>query len=396
MRAYLEVIDGRYAGTTIALSAGDVCHVGSRLGVDLFLPHDPSMLPLHFALACDELECQLQDCSGREETYVNGEPISRAVLQHGDWIVAGETLFSFLVDGQPVDEIETNLSRLIAYLNSTPEPLFALVDAALDPGIESLLEDAPGEVYDFHPETAEMMMASARPTLVALPKNSNLLERLVRSGWGKGWCVYLTSSAPFIGVREHFRRHLIADYAGRGDAGFRFFDPRVLRTFLPEFNFEQADRLFYGVTEYLVESQLPSTLLEFQMGIDGVTARSIRLSTPKPMIPSQQQLQGFFSSNIQSGSFDEVVINCLRQNLVLESVDTVDEALLLRLKQSNDECAPYGLTSQAARAQYIIANFILGPDFGQSRAVTECLNRQGLPPDERLDLLMTMINQRRG
>jgi len=39
---------------------------------------------------------------------------------------------------------------------------------------------------------------------VRLPKESTLLETLVRQGWGKNWGVYLTSDQSLEELRKHF------------------------------------------------------------------------------------------------------------------------------------------------------------------------------------------------
>lgn len=395
MRAYLEVADGRYAGTTITLDAGDTCQVGARLGVDLFLPDDASLAPIHFALLCEHSRCQLRECESGKPTWLNGQLVKRATLNHQDWIVAGETLFWFFADDQPITGIETPVTRLLDHLDNLEEPLYALVDASLDPRLEALIEAAPGQACNFQQAIPEMEHVMSRPWLIELPKASSALTRLVRAAWGKGQCVFLTSEARFDLLRNHFGRLLEMNHAGGADAGFRFFDPRVLRLLLSESEPRQAERLFRNVSSFLVEAQLPHSLLEFQWRDSGVHADSRRLSTPKSRIPSQPQFQSYFAA-ARNGSFNTTLLACLREHLPVETEGHSDQELLALIAGSDQEATRYGIHSQAARAQYASLAVALEYLPGRIPGVDKCLQTPGLPGEEKLRLFIENFNYRRG
>lgn len=396
MQAYLEVADGRYAGTTLALSAGGASQVGSRLGVDLFLPDDASLAPVHFALTCDGWRCQLRDCESGKPTWLNGQSVKRAILKHQDWIVAGETLFWFFVENQPVSEVETTITRLIAHLNDIQTPLYALIDTTLSPRLEALTEEMQDEAFNYQPEIKAMQYATARPWLLRVPRRSDFLTRLVRTAWGKGACVFLTSDARFSSLRDQFGELLLINYAGGKDAGFRFFDPRVLRVLLSEGEPEPVRDMFRHVSSYLVESQLPHSLLEFRVANTGVSVTSKRFSIPKSKIPSQQEFQTFFATTPAGGEFYPNLIDYLRQHMPTETENQLDADLLLLIKQSEQEAARYGIRSQPARAQYSSLAVALEGKPGRIPGVDNCLQQPGLPGEEKLRMFVENFNLRRG
>jgi len=73
----------------------------------------------------------------------------------------------------------------------------------------------------------------------------------------------LTSGKALAEVLKHFRHFLMVKLADGRDAYFRFYDPRVLRAYLPSCNPAEAARFFGPVRCYLVEAKEPETLLQF-------------------------------------------------------------------------------------------------------------------------------------
>lgn len=76
-------------------------------------------------------------------------------------------------------------------------------------------------------------------------------------------------------------RHLRAMFRVRDEAGeefyFRYYDPRVLRVYLPTCNAEET-RLFFGPVEtFLVESETPGRLLVCRPGRTGVKIEEVEL-----------------------------------------------------------------------------------------------------------------------
>ncbi|MFP2907950.1 DUF4123 domain-containing protein [Pyxidicoccus sp. 3LFB2] len=124
--------------------------------------------------------------------------------------------------------------KVLAAMRAESEPLFAVLDAAREKRVLKLLQEA-GEVYASLYEGPEgVELAEVAPYLVRLPGDSELLGTLVREGWGKSWGVFLTSPLPFKETRRHLRKFLkVLDGSSGEQLYFRFYDPRVLRAFLP-------------------------------------------------------------------------------------------------------------------------------------------------------------------
>jgi hypothetical protein len=108
-------------------------------------------------------------------------------------------------------------------------------------------------------------LAPFAPYLVRLPPRSQLLDALVRQAWGHSWGVYLTCDRPFKEVRKHFRHFLFVRTPDDRDLYFRFYDPRVLRVFLPTCTPNELREFFGPVDRFLLEADNPDRLLTFRL-----------------------------------------------------------------------------------------------------------------------------------
>src|SRR5262249_54263324 len=118
---------------------------------------------------------------------------------------------------------------LLRSLRATTLPLFAVLDAARNPMVLALLFQAKDRWQSLYEGVEGDRLAAAAPYLVQLPKPSPLLETLARDAWG----IYLTCDQPFEAVRKHLRRFLLVTDEEGEELYFRYYDPRVLRVYLP-------------------------------------------------------------------------------------------------------------------------------------------------------------------
>ncbi len=122
---------------------------------DWLLLSDPSASRRHCAIKPDEEGFKLQDLESRNGTFVNGVPIKEKLLQHGDRIEIGNSLFLFL-SHEPINDpspIETEVNdggllmrstiraRIEDVLYLQPEKLdaFALPGGRIARGLQTLL-----------------------------------------------------------------------------------------------------------------------------------------------------------------------------------------------------------------------------------------------------------------
>ena len=169
---------------------------------------------------------------------------------------------------------------LVNILRNIGGPLFALLDATRDPlRILGMLRSSGGECQSLYEGMQGKMLDAYAPYLARLPGDSRLLETLIAQGWGKHWGIFVVSAADFKSLRKHFRTFLMVKSPEGQPLYFRYYDPRVLRLYLPTCDAAETEFVFGPVAAYLCEGETQDTLWVFQPGPEAPKTESYQLTT---------------------------------------------------------------------------------------------------------------------
>jgi hypothetical protein len=293
MPVILEVRSGSQAGNRIRLEQGKILRIGRTDRADLAFAEDSHMSGLHFSLGWDGAHCRVSDLNSRNGVLVNGQAVDATMVRDGDSIVAGETVFLIRVEpdepitvasaaaalASPVIET-TPQDRLLPLLRRELQPLFTILDGARDVRILALLVHFKEECQSLYEGAEGAKLALVAPYLVRITPDSKLLESLVKEGWGKSWGVYFTCAAEFQDIRRHLRHFLQVKLPDGEQVYFRFYDPRVMRIFLPTCIPEEALQFFGPIKRFVMEGEEPDQLLEFTTMGRGAEKRVLSLGQP--------------------------------------------------------------------------------------------------------------------
>jgi len=291
MPFFLEVQSGSRKGDKIRLNPGQVVRIGRSGESDFAFSDDPHLSSAHFSVDSGAHGCRLTDLGSRNGTVVNDQKVDAIILKNGDRIVAGVTAFRFQIEGEEAGFVDsepklapnaTPQERLLYLLRRDFQPLYAVLDAARDIKILALLLKSNEEYQSLYEGSQGAKLAQVAPYLVRLKKDSVLLEKLVRDGWGESWGVYLTCASEFLEVRRHLRHFLEVMLPEGEQVYFRYYDPRVLRVYLPTCTFEETDYFFGSIQNYLMEDEDPETLLHFSNRGRGAVKTALTLSASGP------------------------------------------------------------------------------------------------------------------
>ena len=171
--------------------------------------------------------------------------------------------------------MESPASYLFAEQNAN---VYAILDGA---SIDDLLD----KLYQYQPEficlyrgDLEPDIAEVAPYLVRLDRESAFTDWLLDRGWGNHWGIFAIAREDLTAMRKHFRRFLrVYDSQGRPML-FRYYDPRVLRAYLPTCNNEELATVFGPVINYASEGESPDKLVFFQYsgGALGANTKTLR------------------------------------------------------------------------------------------------------------------------
>lgn len=253
-RAIVEVCFGPQMGSKAVVAPGGVLTIGrdERAGLRIA---DEALAPIHLEVAWDGRAGRVSHRGGRAWTMIDGQPIEAAPIEHGQWIRAGGTDFTFHVEAftPPAAPREPDVAaaaaRALGWLRGQ-DGLYAILDVARDPRIAALMREACEPWQPLFDGLGAARQAEAAPQLVALASDSRALAELVREGWGERWAVWLTSKQGPAAVRRHLRQFLLANLPGEPDTVyFRFYDPDVLRVVLETSTDEERRKWFDGVVD---------------------------------------------------------------------------------------------------------------------------------------------------
>jgi pSer/pThr/pTyr-binding forkhead associated (FHA) protein len=300
MRLILTIEGGPGEGRQVVVSPERPFYVGRTETAYLAIPEDGQLATAHFVLECTKQVWYVRDLGTRAGTFVNGEKITKAALADGGRITAGRSTFVVrLQEGaeQTSPPAATPAVPVAPVAASAPVPapppvkpagrpvlevlreqkglLYAILDVARDPMIYVKLQECGEENQSLYEGEKGQRLALAAPYLVRLPLESPFLPSLVKEGWGKSWGVYLTSARSFTEVRKHLRHFLLVQTPEGKQMYFRFYDPRVLRIYLPTCTAEEAREFFGPVFAYSLEGKNPEELLCFTAAAPQPTVRAV-------------------------------------------------------------------------------------------------------------------------
>lgn len=155
-----------------------------------------------------------------------------------------------------------------AVLTQEQAPVFSIIDAARSRSISPMVKSSGLRYQSLYNGEAAEELGPFGPYLVEMPADAASLERWVEYGWGKSFSIYLSSRHSFDELRRHLRRLLIVELVNGRRVYFRYYDPRVLRTFLTNCTYDEWVYTFGPITAFLIETEDACSILRFDHDAD--------------------------------------------------------------------------------------------------------------------------------
>ena len=127
-----------------------------------------------------------------------------------------------------------------------------MIDCARDPDLIRLVMLAPSHACLFAGRQDKEMDAVS-PFIVDMASSQRLSNEWQARGRGHNWGVIARSDRSLDELRRHFRQFLLVQLPDSRKVMFRFYDPRVLRAFLPTCQQHELANWFAGIESLLIE-----------------------------------------------------------------------------------------------------------------------------------------------
>ncbi len=162
-------------------------------------------------------------------------------------------------------------------------PTYFLADAARILGLFNELKSLNESCMCLYSGKSEQNLAIVAPYIFKYPFSAEFSNYLLKKGWGNSWGVYTKTEETKENIHHHFRKFLLVKTEDEKQIYFRFYDPRVLRLFLPTCNVEQLKEFFGPIQQFICEDEDPVFALIFSL--DGTK-----------LITERANAESFFSS----------------------------------------------------------------------------------------------------
>ena len=170
---------------------------------------------------------------------------------------------------------------LIKYLFSQPATnVYAVLDGASVEQLPQLLWEHEPENICLYRGELEPDIAAVAPYLVKLEYDHPFTRLVCEQGWGKHWGIYIITPAEvdIRVLRQHFRKFLMVYDPDGKLIYFRYYDPRVLRAYLPTCNAEDINIVFGPIGSYVLEDEDSSILQRFTSDGKKVSTEKVNIT----------------------------------------------------------------------------------------------------------------------
>lgn len=162
--------------------------------------------------------------------------------------------------------------------DSTPGTLWAVLDCARDPRIYRELAVSRLDYQCLYSGDLATELKVVAPHMVELAPRYRFTRTLLDSCWGNSWGIFVRINDGTT-LRHHLRKlSTVLTEDGR-KLLFRYYDPRVLRAYLPTCTRDELQQMFGPISHFYAESaDARSSLHSFAFDGALISARSIALT----------------------------------------------------------------------------------------------------------------------
>ena len=155
--------------------------------------------------------------------------------------------------------------------------VWAVLDLARDPRIYALLLESRLEFLSLYSGRLPRELERVSPHMVELLPGHAFTARLIEQSLGMSWCVFMRIDDP-TALRPHLRKLLKVRAEDGRTLIFRWYDPRVLRAYLPTCRPDEQRAFFGPMTSMWAEGEGGRSLLEFRFDRRGFGTQTIPLA----------------------------------------------------------------------------------------------------------------------
>ena len=172
----------------------------------------------------------------------------------------------------------------ILWPNGPQQNVWMIVDGARSIEIFRMLIQCHLEYACLYGGPLSPELEIAAPYLIQLDHGYRDTHRLIQQAWGNSWGIFLRSETSLKKLRRHLREFLIVRDERGNRLLFRYYDPRVLRVFLPTCSARELRTFFGPIETFWTEKENPEKALGFDLRDGALNERTFLLGLVVPAV----------------------------------------------------------------------------------------------------------------
>ena len=269
--------------------------------------------------------------------------------------------------------------------------VYAILDGSRNKKIFPLLKESKQKFSCLYEGDLNYELTLAAPYIVRLEKDSEFTRELIIQAWGNSWGIFAITHAPatLISVRRNCRKSAYVLNENKRKLLFRYYDPRVLRTYLPGCLKDEAAKFFGPVSEFIVESENKRKLHRFRQTENGIVdvGTSLKAQLSTTFIPPNTPVsKGMLKiSSQQMSDFEKIKLKSfmqLMQRHLVSSFASIFTAMGNKQEQFNWvekstlKAMSLGFIKEDEICRYLNVAVIQGEDFYTTSWAKKILDSQ--------------------
>ena len=142
---------------------------------------------------------------------------------------------------------------------------YCLLDAACMQGEIEKAQLLNGEYDSLYRGKSKQELSQVAPYIFKYQNETPFSEWLFAEGWGCSWGIFFYSELEMEELCRHFRQFLLVQTEQGEELYFRFYDPRVLRIFLPTCDKLQLQQFFGPIDYFVLEAEDAGQAIVFSL-----------------------------------------------------------------------------------------------------------------------------------
>lgn len=191
--------------------------------------------------------------------------------------------------------------RLLDLAERAGQNLYAVIDLARDPYLLlAVLEGFGGDRQCLFRGRAKEELGDQTAWIVRIDRQNGLLDWLLDEGWNRRIVSFIVSPLMLNQLTSHLRKFTRVKDSQDVEHFFRFYDPQVLRQYLPVFDKREHEMFFRSITCCAIEDTRNGDRILIGRSSDGrVVWEDLLLKQTSPQVMSDAHSIIQQSSHVQ-------------------------------------------------------------------------------------------------